>query len=54
MSRHFWVLLHRWTSLVMAAFLIIVAVTGSLLAFYPELERLINPQLYPKIGRAHV
>ncbi len=48
MSRHFWVLLHRWAGLVMAAFLIIVAVTGSLLAFYPELERLINPQLYPK------
>lgn len=48
MSRHFWFLLHRWVGLVMAAFLIIVAVTGSLLAFYPELERLINPQLYPK------
>ena len=48
MSRHYWFLLHRWVGLVMAAFLIIVAVTGSLLAFYPELERLINPQLYPK------
>lgn len=48
MSRHFWVLLHRWAGLIMAAFLIIVAVTGSLLAFYPELERLINPQFYPK------
>lgn len=48
MSRHFWVLIHRWAGLAMAAFLIIVAVTGSLLAFYPELERLINPQFYPK------
>lgn len=47
MTRHFWVLLHRWAGLIMAAFLIIVAVTGSLLAFYPELERLINPQFYP-------
>jgi len=32
----------------MAGFLIIVATTGSLLAFYPELERFINPQFYPK------
>lgn len=48
MTRQFWVLIHRWAGLSMAAFLIIVAVTGSLLAFYPELERLINPQLYPK------
>ena len=48
MTRHFWVLLHRWAGLIMAAFLIIVAVTGSLLAFYPELERLINPQFYPR------
>lgn len=48
MSRHFWVLLHRWAGLAMAAFLIIVAMSGSLLAFYPELERLINPQFYPK------
>lgn len=48
MKRHFWVLLHRWAGLAMAAFLIVVAITGSLLAFYPELERLINPQLYPE------
>ena len=45
MKRHFWVLLHRWAGLAMAAFLIVVAITGSFLAFYPELERLINPQL---------
>lgn len=48
MTRQFWVQIHRWAGLSMVAFLIIVAVTGSLLAFYPELERLINPQLYPK------
>ncbi|MBV6447920.1 MAG: hypothetical protein FCKEOINB_01557 [Nitrosomonas sp.] len=33
MTRQHWVLLHRWAGLVMAAFLIIVVVTGSLLAF---------------------
>lgn len=42
--RTFWVLLHRYTGLAMAAFLIIVGLTGSLLAFYSELEELINPQ----------
>lgn len=48
MTRHYWNLLHRWAGLVTAGLLIIVAITGSLLAFYPELERLINPQLYPR------
>ncbi|MBX3641328.1 MAG: PepSY domain-containing protein [Nitrosomonas sp.] len=32
----------------MAGFLIVVSLTGSLLAFYPELERLINPQFYSR------
>src|SRR5690606_30075771 len=49
----FWVWLHRWAGLVMASFLIIVGITGSLLAFYPELEQLINPQFYPKQTLAH-
>lgn len=31
----------------MAGFLIIVGLTGSLLAFYPELQRLLNPHWYP-------
>jgi len=42
--RPFWVLLHRYTGLAMTAFLIIVGLTGSLLAFLPELEAMINPQ----------
>ena len=46
MRRSFWVWLHRWTGLAMAGFLIVVGLTGSLLAFYSELERLISPQLY--------
>jgi len=46
--RNFWVWLHRWAGLIMAGFLIVVGLTGSLLAFYPELERLLNPHFYPK------
>jgi len=46
MTRHFWVLLHRYTGLAMAGFLIIVGLTGSLLAFNSELEHAITPQLY--------
>ncbi|WP_082880885.1 PepSY domain-containing protein [Methylomonas sp. DH-1] len=42
--RSFWVLLHRYAGLVMTAFLIVVSISGSLLAFLPELEALINPQ----------
>ncbi len=42
--RPFWVLLHRYTGLAMTAFLIVVGLSGSLLAFLPELEGAINPQ----------
>ncbi len=40
----FWGLLHRYTGLVMTVFLILVGLTGSLLAFFPELDGAINPQ----------
>jgi len=43
--RPFWGLLHRYAGLAMTVFLIIVGLTGSLLAFYNELEHAINPQL---------
>ncbi len=49
--RNFWVWLHRWTGLVMAGFLIVVAATGSLLAFLPELNHLLAPQIYPVRAR---
>lgn len=45
--RAFWVWLHRWVGLAMAGFLLIIGLTGSLLAFYPELQRLANPHWYP-------
>ena len=52
MARRLFVLLHRWTGLLMTSFLVVVGLTGSLLAFNSELERLISPQLYaaPKPG----
>jgi uncharacterized iron-regulated membrane protein len=38
--------LHRWAGLAMTIFLVIVGLTGSLLAFYSELDHLIAPQIY--------
>ncbi|MGA7411825.1 MAG: PepSY-associated TM helix domain-containing protein, partial [Bryobacteraceae bacterium] len=40
------IFLHRWTGLTLTAFLIVVGLTGTLLAFRTDLERLINPQLF--------
>lgn len=47
MIRSFCVLLHRWIGLATAAFLIIVGLTGSLLAFLPEIDHAITPGLFP-------
>jgi len=47
MSRALFVKLHRWAGLAMAGFLILVGLTGSLLAFYDELNHLLTPELYP-------
>jgi uncharacterized iron-regulated membrane protein len=44
--RAFWVWLHRWTGLAMTAFLVVVGLTGSILAFHNELDRLATPWLY--------
>ncbi|EIC30421.1 PepSY-associated TM helix domain-containing protein [Methylomicrobium album] len=44
--RPFWVLVHRYTGLGMTLFLVVVGLTGSLLAFYKELDGAINPRLY--------
>jgi uncharacterized iron-regulated membrane protein len=42
--RPFWGLLHRYVGLAMTLFLIVVGLTGCLLAFYAELDEAINPQ----------
>ncbi len=46
MARPFFVWLHRWVGLLMTVFLIIVGLTGSLLAFNTDLEKLTSPQLF--------
>ena len=43
MTRHFWVLIHRYAGLFMAAVLIVAGLTGSILAFYHELDDRLNP-----------
>jgi uncharacterized iron-regulated membrane protein len=48
MIRGVFVLVHRWVGLLMAVFLVIVGLTGSLLAFNNELEHLFAPQLFAK------
>jgi uncharacterized iron-regulated membrane protein len=47
MARAFWVRLHRWAGLTMAGFLILVGLTGSLLAFYTELNHWLAPHIWP-------
>jgi uncharacterized iron-regulated membrane protein len=46
MIHRYLVWLHRWTGLLMAGFLVLVGLTGSLLAFRSKLDRMINPELY--------
>ena len=43
MTRHFWVLIHRYAGLYIAFFLIVAGFTGSILAFSPELNSWLNP-----------
>jgi uncharacterized iron-regulated membrane protein len=45
MKRSVWVLIHRWAG--HGGFLIVVGLTGSLLAFLPELNRALTPHLFP-------
>lgn len=52
MTRNFWLLIHRWGGLVMAVPLIIVALTGSIIAFDKEMKHLLTPERYatPQLG----
>jgi uncharacterized iron-regulated membrane protein len=47
MRRGFFVFAHRWVGLTMAGFLILVGLTGALLAFLPELNHWLSPRLFP-------
>jgi len=46
LARRITVLLHRWIGLLMAVFLIIVGITGSILAFKEDIERFLTPDLF--------
>lgn len=46
MIHRYFVWLHRWTGLLIAAFLIVVGLTGSILAFQWRIDRLLNPDLH--------
>lgn len=41
--RHYWLLIHRWIALSVGFLFVVSGLTGSFLAFYPEIDRLINP-----------
>jgi len=46
--RRFFIWLHRWAGLLMAAFLILIGLTGSLLAFANEINHLVSPRFFAK------
>ena len=45
MTRQFWVLMHRYVGLSMTIFLVIVGLSGSVLAFRDPLDLFLNPDL---------
>ena len=55
-GRQFWVILHRWAGLTLALFLAVSGVTGTVLAFYDELDAMFASRLHrtapPQAGAA--
>jgi len=45
-ARKLFIAIHRYVGLVMAVFLVVAGITGSLIAFYHELDAAINPSLF--------
>lgn len=43
--RKFWNALHLYSGLAIGAFLILIALTGSIIAFNYEIDRMLNPEL---------
>ncbi len=46
MIHRYFVWLHRWTGLLMTAFLVLVGLTGTILAFRAKIDRFLNPQYH--------
>ncbi|HTT19986.1 MAG TPA: PepSY-associated TM helix domain-containing protein [Candidatus Sulfotelmatobacter sp.] len=49
MIHRYFVWLHRWTGLLIAVFLVIVGITGTILAFRSTIDRLLNPGYYAEV-----
>ena len=45
MTRQFWVIVHRYAGLYMAAFLVVAGLTGSIMAFEPQIDAWLNPPI---------
>ena len=48
LTRHFWLLVHRYAGLLMASFLVLVGLTASLLAFANEINHLVSPRFFAR------
>jgi len=46
MIRRYLIWQHRWTGLLMTVFLVIIGLSGSILAYRRDVDRLLNPQLF--------
>ena len=46
MIRRYFIWQHRWAGLLMTVFLVVVGLTGSILAFQLQIDRLLNPELH--------
>ncbi|MBB1161808.1 PepSY-associated TM helix domain-containing protein [Aquariibacter albus] len=49
-ARRLWLRLHRWLGLGLALWFVLVGLTGSVLAFYPELDALLDTRLARREG----
>lgn len=45
MTRRFWVALHRYAGMYLAVFLVVAGLTGTILAFDPQISNTLNPEL---------
>ena len=53
-SRQFWTALHRYSGLLIVAFLSVAAITGCMLSFEGPLDRAFNPDLFRPISEGRV
>jgi len=45
-TRRTWLALHRYAGLAMAFFLVVAGLTGTIIAFYEEIDRYLHPSLF--------